>query len=260
MVTRTIPGLLLTVVHLLLPGCGGGAVDGTEGPGVVAALEARGGPGCVTLTWSDDTPAASFTVYAALSPEVAPDDGTGVSGGIRSEGAASPHVVDGLEPGVERWFVVTITVEGVEGPPSPVVSAVPLASGPFARGFSFGVGIGPVSLAAGDLDNDGDLDLVTANRTAGTVSVLRGRFDGTFAAAVDLPVGPGPRSSALAPFDADGNLDLAVPPSSAIWTATGSPTSSSWIRWPSRSGFSWGTASGGSRAGRPSRSRPRRRR
>ena len=69
--------------------------------------------------------------------------------------------------------------------------------------------IGPVAVAAGDLDGDGRPDLVTAN-TSGSVSVLRNRGDGTFRAKVDYAAGGAPSSIALADFDRDGFLDVAV--------------------------------------------------
>ena len=50
----------------------------------------------------------------------------------------------------------------------------------------------PSSVAAGDLNGDGKLDLVIANFDAGKISVLLGQGNGQFAAAVDYPVGKTP--------------------------------------------------------------------
>ena len=72
----------------------------------------------------------------------------------------------------------------------------------------------PISLATGDLDGDGDPDLVTANRGVGnrppSVSVLINNGDGTFAERVVYAAGARPISVAIADLDGDGDLDLAV--------------------------------------------------
>src|SRR5262249_48927353 len=77
---------------------------------------------------------------------------------------------------------------------------------------SYPVGSAPQSVALGDLDGDGFLDLAVANSTYpnGTVSVLKNQGDGTFAAALSYAVGSAPRSVAVGDVDGDQDLDLAV--------------------------------------------------
>ncbi len=69
----------------------------------------------------------------------------------------------------------------------------------------------PVSLAAGDIDNDGDLDVVTGDSASQDLAVLLGNGLGGL---VVSPVLPGPlpltTSLVLADFDRNGVLDLAV--------------------------------------------------
>jgi hypothetical protein len=83
-------------------------------------------------------------------------------------------------------------------------SFAPQANSPFA------VGIAPESVAIGNLDGDGNLDLAVANFGSNNVSVLLGDGTGSFAPQANspFPVGTGPRSAALANLDGDGNLDL----------------------------------------------------
>jgi hypothetical protein len=63
-------------------------------------------------------------------------------------------------------------------------------------------------LLAADLNNDGKLDLVTANADTDNVSVLLGNGDGKFQTNVDYPASIAPFSVAAGDFNNDGKLDL----------------------------------------------------
>jgi len=67
-----------------------------------------------------------------------------------------------------------------------------------------------VYIVAADVNNDGRLDLITANSVDNTVSVLLGNGDGTFQGQVTYPTGTGPNDIAVGDFNQDGNLDLAI--------------------------------------------------
>lgn len=73
-----------------------------------------------------------------------------------------------------------------------------------------GSGKGPVSVTAADVDGDGFPDLITANGSDGTVSVLLNDGDGTFAAPVSYPAGADPVAVAVADVDGDGFADIVV--------------------------------------------------
>ncbi len=72
------------------------------------------------------------------------------------------------------------------------------------------VGDAPLSLAVADVDNDGFVDLITANNGSDDVSVLTRESDGTFVEEKRFPVGREPRDVVVADFNADDKLDLAT--------------------------------------------------
>lgn len=82
--------------------------------------------------------------------------------------------------------------------------------GTFQARNDFGVGHFPQSVAAGDFNGDGKVDLATADHDNNTVSVLLGNGDGTFRPRSTFACGSLPTSVAVADLNADGKLDLAV--------------------------------------------------
>jgi hypothetical protein len=80
-------------------------------------------------------------------------------------------------------------------------------TGTFVGSQEVSVGANPVSAALGDVDGDGDLDVLTANATrSGTVSV-RLNQNGTFGGSQDVAVGNQSSGVALGDLDGDGDLD-----------------------------------------------------
>src|SRR5262245_46874336 len=75
---------------------------------------------------------------------------------------------------------------------------------------SLTTGTNPSSVAIGDLNGDGHLDLAVANAGSNTVSVLLGNGNGSFSAASPYATGANPQSVAIGDLNGDGRLDLAV--------------------------------------------------
>ena len=80
----------------------------------------------------------------------------------------------------------------------------------FLAPSGYTTGAGPGALAAGDFNHDGKTDIVTANASDSTVSVLLGKGDGTFQTAVGYPLDRMPRAIAIGDFNEDGAQDIVI--------------------------------------------------
>src|SRR5215813_6425438 len=84
-------------------------------------------------------------------------------------------------------------------------------TGSFGPKTDFDTGTSPLSVAVGDFNRDGNLDLAVANfESNNTVSILLGMGTGSFGAKTDFGTGSSPYSVAVGDFNGDGKLDLAV--------------------------------------------------
>ncbi|WP_341882119.1 FG-GAP-like repeat-containing protein [Synechococcus sp. UW140] len=81
-------------------------------------------------------------------------------------------------------------------------------NGTFQTQATFSTGLGPNSVALGDINGDGRLDIITANRDSNTASVLLGNGNGTFQTQATFSTGLGPNSVALGDVNGDGTLDI----------------------------------------------------
>lgn len=83
-------------------------------------------------------------------------------------------------------------------------------NGAFSTPRNYAVGSGPVSIAGGDLNGDGSVDLAVVNSQSQSASILFNSGNGSMASAVHFTVAMFPASLALLDLDGDGDLDLAV--------------------------------------------------
>jgi hypothetical protein len=74
-------------------------------------------------------------------------------------------------------------------------------------------GEAPVAIAIANIGGhlDGKLDIVTANESANTVTVLLNQGGRTFATSIESPTGGSPEALTLGDFNGDGKLDVATP-------------------------------------------------
>ena len=79
-----------------------------------------------------------------------------------------------------------------------------------ATGSPVSVGVNPRSVALGDLNGDGHLDIVTANYGDSTLSILLGQGDGTFTPGTPIVSAGNTAMVVVGDLDRDGKPDLSV--------------------------------------------------
>ena len=152
------------------------------------------------------------TVSAGTTGAVLFSDGDTPLGTATLTGGTASFSTNLLASG-QRLLVATYAGDSTRAPSTSniilqTVNASP-ASG-FGTGANFTTGAGPWAIAVGDFNRDGIADLVTANSTAGTISVLPGNGDGTFGSHRDYTVGMKPVAVVTGDFNNDGKTDIAA--------------------------------------------------
>ncbi|GJM21976.1 MAG: hypothetical protein DHS20C15_18910 [Planctomycetota bacterium] len=197
------------------------ASDG-QSPVLEAAGAAR--PGSLnTLVVSGASPHRVATLVLAGDPAVDADAlglapqrvvhnlSTDASGGLRLPFTLPRHVPVGLTVYAQLWVADDDARTGWVS--SNTLAFSVRGATPTGLHFPiprFDVGAAPSAVANADLNQDGVLDILSANADSDDVSVLLGLGNGVFGAATHFAAGGGPIALSVADLDLDGALDVVV--------------------------------------------------
>jgi hypothetical protein len=109
---------------------------------------------------------------------------------------------------IQRSILASAWIRTLTGAALIIAGAASAQQAPLFPLSTYPTGDLPEDIAAGDVTGDGHPDLVTANRNAGTLSLLVGNGAGSFAPAVTLPAGAQPTGLALVDVSGDGIGDV----------------------------------------------------
>jgi hypothetical protein len=132
---------------------------------------------------------------------------------IGSAAAAEIATGDFNSDGLTDLVVITPAGAGVMLNSSDLTAPAPTYG--FAAPVVYPAGNGPDAVLVKDVNTDGNPDLLIANSTDGTVSVLLGSANGTFVSHGAFAAGANPTSIATSDFSGDGIADLIVTNQSA---------------------------------------------
>lgn len=194
--------------------------DGAGGFGApIATSAALGNLACITTGTfdGDSNPDAIAGGFTPPQLSVLIGDGSGGLSAptlIPSVGLSPIDMISGHFDGDGNLDFAAANFNGTNTPGGDVVSVhLGNGSGGFPPFASYPVPTHAEGIAAGDVDDNGSLDLVVASigPPAGSMSTLLNTGAGTFGPAITLPLVPGqPSCVALADFNLDGALDAIV--------------------------------------------------
>ncbi len=164
--------------------------------------------------------AVTITNPGRLTAEVAPTGGITrlsllSSDGqvlMQSDGQSAGNPIDLIDTHVDGTTSGTtyyLEVQGLAGSSGSyaLITGYSQASAP---GQSLPTGVAPTSIATGDFDGDGKIDIAVSNFYTGNVSVYLGTGDGTFSLQQQYAAGQGVTAILAGDFTGDGKLDLAT--------------------------------------------------
>ena len=167
------------------------------------------GNGKLDLAVADNSSAGGVGIYLGNG------DGTFQATVNYLTGPNSSSVAVGDFNGDGKLDLAVANVGTVGVSPGTVSILLGNGDGTFQPAVNYSAGQGATSVAVGDFNGDGKLDLAVANVgtagvSPGTVSILLGNGDGTFQPALDYDASTVSGSVVVADFNNDGKLDLAV--------------------------------------------------
>ena len=193
-----------TLIQVLQSVFGSSAVSSATGSALPALIAFGGGK----------------TIFLATMPSVSANFGTALST-VRSARRILLRAQDG-KPATffvgDRYPIdLGLLSSDLNSSSTALAAAVQaLASGATLPRTDYATGVLSVSVAVADFNKDGNPDIVAANKTDGTLSILFGNGDGTFQTqtTITIPVGTtaaaNPSAVATGDFNGDGNQDIAV--------------------------------------------------
>jgi hypothetical protein len=190
------------------------AVGGAPSLIAIGDMNGDGKPDLVTSNGGDERqPVTTISVLANRgdgSFEAERDYATGEPGGLSPVSVAIGDLNGDGKPDLATANATTSrTLEDWQCCDANTVSVLRnRGDGSFEAKRGYATGEVPGSVAIGDLDGNGNPDLVTAG--GNSVSVLRNRGDGSFEAKRDYATGRGAVSVAIGDLDGDGKPELAT--------------------------------------------------